>query len=114
MGIRRPIALDPKTGECFKAVREFLGFNQIEMAEALGVSQSLVSYIERGHVDAPLSLVRTLCIKYKISPDYFIYFEGSISKEYAQKKLSLPKMRDISATIEDLQERVKVLEDKNK
>lgn len=48
-------------GKYIKDIRERNGLNQREIAEKMGVSQVLISYIERGERDVDLGFAFRLC-----------------------------------------------------
>lgn len=60
-------------------LRKSLNKNQIPFAEELGVSQAAYKNYERGLTDVPLSLIRTICEKYKVSINWLVDGEGGMN-----------------------------------
>ena len=59
-------------GEKIKNLREDMDLNQTQLAQAVGMTQRKVSYLERGQSEPSLEDIAALCDFFKVSADYLI------------------------------------------
>ena len=67
--------------QLLRAARKTVGVTQVELAERLGLTQSLVSKMERGDRRLDIIEVRTICLAIGISfPEFVTQLERSLGK----------------------------------
>jgi transcriptional regulator with XRE-family HTH domain len=82
-----------KTSQILRSGRKLSGFNQIEAAQALGVSQSLISKLESGTLSPDVSLWFAACKLYHLDPEDS-YVSGYIDNLFSTDLFNLyPKSR---------------------
>lgn len=100
-------------GERIKKVRKYTKLTQKDFAESLGVTQATISGIEKDIANPSLTLVKLICLKYRIDEDWLtndvgdmLYFpkawgpespESFISKYEAMRILLEEKLKKYSA-----------------
>lgn len=105
----RPVNPDLQIAARFKQVREFLKISQAQMAELCKISQPMVTKIENGSREIPVSVVKILFIEKNISPAFMV--NGDEKMEYkATKDTMLSRMiRDMSAEMEIMKAEIKAM-----
>lgn len=77
-----------KTNEIIRMLRESIEpkMNQTEMGKKLGISQRVMSAIERGENEPDNETIRNICLYYNISADYILGLTDEPKKLYENKK----------------------------
>lgn len=68
----------------FKSLRIKLGLSQVEFANAMNLSQTFVSRIEKEETDIPTNTLITICEKYGISSDWLLFGKGEMQQDQVQ------------------------------
>lgn len=89
----RAITGDVRAGQRLKLIRKHLNLTQEEFAAAIGVKQSMVSFMEKGQSDIPLFVIQILCTKHEISPKYIILGVGEMAANEAKEKVLKDEIR---------------------
>ncbi len=63
-----------------KQIRKAHNLSQVEMANQLGISQSVISLIESGHSSLSMDLLKKISEKYHVSCDWIIYGDENYVK----------------------------------
>lgn len=64
----------------FQIIRKSTKLNQLEFGKSLGVTENVISNIERGVYEPSETLKMLLCMKYNINPEWLETGEGSMHK----------------------------------
>lgn len=73
-------------GERVKRARQFIGLNQTDIAEILGIQSSFLSNIERSAKSPPKKLIELLSSRYKINANWILTGEGDMTIEKTSTK----------------------------
>ncbi|MDF3076177.1 MAG: Helix-turn-helix domain [Sphingobacteriaceae bacterium] len=105
-----PVTFDLARALRFKAVRKHLKMSQAELAKVLKVSQTLISFIEKGQADITSEIYEILFNKFNISIAYLNANNGSIERknEPGQKQL-LNVIKTLHADVELLKSEMEML-----
>ena len=68
----------PMINEALKLVRLYWGLSQVELSERLGLSQSLISEIERGSKQVTMEVLERYSEKLKIRMSQLLFFAEEI------------------------------------
>lgn len=96
----------------FKDFRQTIGLTQIELAEALGIKQDVVSRYESGKYTIPLDIVKQLYLKYKLSYTWFFHGYGKKIVDEISRATIATDLKEVLLENNILKEKIKVLEDR--
>lgn len=71
-------------GERVKKIRKALDLTMQKFGEKLGVQNSAISKIEKGHVSLSDQMTKAICREYHVNYDYLIYGDGEMFDELPQ------------------------------
>ena len=90
-----------KVGKRLKALRESIGISQVEMAEAVGSTQSSINRYENGQSTPPVELLRRYADYFDVFLDYiFARLDNPQGVTYEFKPKCTPEKEDMRRFIE--------------
>lgn len=81
-----PQAKRPMINDALRLVRLYWGYSQSELASELGLSQSMISEIERGTKSVTLDVLERYSAKLGIRMSQLLFFAEELAAEPTQKK----------------------------
>lgn len=96
----------------FKDFRQTIGLTQVELADALGVKQDVISRYESGKYTIPLDVVKQLYLKYKLSYTWFFHGYGKQRVDDVARATISTDLKEVLLENNILKEKIKVLEDR--
>ncbi len=103
--------ISAESGGRVRAIREALGMNQQEMADAYGSAQSTINRYEKGYQEPPGAFIKFLHDKYRMNYDYYTTGKGQ-KFETGAKKINITDVVSLKNTVELHEARIKILEEK--
>lgn len=79
----------PMVNEALRLVRLYWGYSQTDLAAELGISQSLISEVERGSKSVSLELLEKYSAKLEIRMSQLLFFAEELKAEPVKKRGSL-------------------------
>jgi SOS-response transcriptional repressor LexA len=89
-------------GERLKKARQFLGLDQVEIAEVLDVKSSFLSNIERGAKKPPQKLIELFSSRYKINANWILTGEGDMVIEKTETIETTPLVKEMKNLISEV------------
>jgi transcriptional regulator with XRE-family HTH domain len=76
----------PMINDALRLVRLYAGYSQAELADIIGLSQSMISEVERGVKPVSLDILQRYCDSLNIRMSQLLFFAEELEDEPVKKK----------------------------
>jgi transcriptional regulator with XRE-family HTH domain len=94
---------DLAMGRRLTAIRTTSGLTQFEFADKLGLSPRAYANYERGEREMPTALFRSMCVVFRIDPQWLLSGTGEEPVYLGQRVLDLDLLEEVIRLIEEYQ-----------